>query len=132
MKTGSCVCGKVTLSFEEFERGFRSCHCIECRKQTGTYVTAGHVLNKNLALEGEHHLTWYRASDFASRGFCSGCGSLLLWKKDGADFTSVMAGCIDGKTDMPLVAHIFVDEKGDYYQLNDGVQQYSGTTPPNE
>ncbi len=127
MKTGSCVCGKVALSFDRFERPLRSCHCIQCRKQTGTYVTAGHVLDSELTLTGEEHLTWYRASNFASRGFCQHCGSLLIWKKDDSDFTSVMAGCIDGRTDAPLVAHIFVDEKGDYYELNDGVPAHSGT-----
>ena len=127
MKTGSCLCGKVTLSFERFERPLRSCHCIQCRKQTGTYVTAGHVLDSALTVTGDADITWYRASEFASRGFCQQCGSLLFWKKDDSDYTSVMAGCVNGDTDVPVVAHIFVDEKGDYYELNDDVPVYSGT-----
>ena len=130
MKSGSCLCGKVQLTFDAFERPFRSCHCTQCRKQTGTYVTAGHVLDDQLSVQGGEHLSWYRASDFAERGFCQHCGSLLLWKKDNVNYTAVMAGCIDGKTETELVAHIFVDDKGDYYELNDGVPAYSGTAGP--
>jgi len=102
MKTGSCVCGQVTLQLNS-------------------------VLDTDLTVSGEEHLTWFRASDFASRGFCKHCGSLLFWKKDDTDYTSVMAGCIDGPTEQPLIKHIFVDEKGDYYELNDDVQKFSGT-----
>jgi len=126
MKVGSCLCGKVKLSFEKFERPFRSCHCTQCRKQTSTYVTAGHVLDNQLSVQGDEHLTWYQASDEAKRGFCRHCGSLVMWKNITANYTSVMAGCIDGATETPVVAHIFTDDKGDYYQLNDGVPTYSG------
>ena len=130
MKVGSCLCSKVSLTFKNFERPFRSCHCTQCRKQTGTYVTAGHVLDSQLTVKGDEHLTWYRASDHAQRGFCRHCGSLLFWKKDKTDYTAVMAGCLDGKTNTEVVAHIFVEDKGDYYQLNDGVTTYSGTAGP--
>lgn len=131
MKTGSCLCGKVQLTFDKFERPFRCCHCTQCRKQTGTYVTAGHVLDDDLTIQGDEHLNWYKASDFAQRGFCRHCGSLLMWKMDDTDYTAVMAGCIDGKTDTAVVAHIFADDKGDYYQIDGDVPTYSGTTRTN-
>jgi len=126
MKTGSCACGQVSLSFPQFVRPFLGCHCVQCRKQTGTYVTAGHVLDEGLTVTGSEHLTHYRASNTATRSFCKTCGSFLYWKKDGTDYTAVMAGCVDGKTDNPLGAHIFIDEKGDYYELNDGVETING------
>jgi len=128
MKTGSCLCGKVALSIQKFERPFIACHCTQCRKQTGTYVTAGGVLDADLTIQGEEHLTWYEASDFAKRGFCRHCGSLLLWKKKSTSYTSVMAGCIDGKTETPLMQHIFVDDQGDYYEINDDVPKSAGSS----
>jgi len=128
MKTGSCLCGEVTLSFTKFERPFIACHCKQCRKQTGTYVTAGHVLDAELTVNGAQHLTWYEASDIAKRGFCRHCGSLLLWKKHKTDYTSIMAGCIDGSTDMPLGLHIYTDDKGDYYDINDDVPKATGSS----
>lgn len=130
MKAGSCLCGKVRLSFDKFVRPFRSCHCTQCRKQTSTYLTAGHVLDEQLTVQGGDHLTWYRASDFASRGFCCHCGSAMLWKRDDTDYTAVMAGCIDGDTYTAVVAHIFVGNKGDYYELDEEVPKYSGSAGP--
>jgi len=127
MMRGSCLCEKVTLSFDNFVRPFKACHCVQCRKQTGTYVTAGHVLDQQLVVEGEENISWYAASNEAKRGFCSTCGSLLLWKLHGTDYTSVMAGCIDGKTHTPLTKHIFTADKGDYYELGDGVPQLPGS-----
>jgi hypothetical protein len=38
-----------------------------------------------------------------------------------------MAGCVDGKTQAPLIAHIFVDEKGDYYSIDGDAPRYSST-----
>lgn len=77
----------------------------------------------SLTITGEEHLTWYKASDDARRGFCSHCGSALFWKHDDHPFTSIMAGCLDAPTGLKLTKHIFVGDKGDYYDLNDGLPQ---------
>jgi hypothetical protein len=34
-------------------------------------------------------------------------------------------GAFDGPTNTKLVRHIFVGEKADYYEINDGAQQYT-------
>jgi len=69
-------------------------------------------------------LKWYRASDHARRGFCAECGSTLFWQSDGADRIAIAAGSLDGKTGLVTAAHIFVADKGDYYQLDDSLPQY--------
>jgi hypothetical protein len=43
-----------------------------------------------------------------------------------------MAGTIDGATGLKLERHIFVADKGDYYEIADGIaqsQQYEGYDP---
>ena len=57
-------------------------------------------------------LVWYRSSDFAKRGFCNACGSSLFYKRDGVDFTSIGAGCVDGASGLSIAKHIFVADQG--------------------
>ena len=52
--------------------------------------------------------------------FCKICGSLLFWKGDGRDYTSIAAGAIDGATDLKIDGHIYCADKGDYYEILDG------------
>ena len=68
-------------------------------------------------------LTWYRSSDFAQRGFCSRCGSSLFYQIDDKDATGVAAGALDGTTGLTTGKHIFVADKGDYYQIADAAPQ---------
>ncbi len=90
-------------------------------------VAAFNVLDTDLTITGEENLQWYAASDDAKRGFCGTCGSMLIWKSNGSDNTSLMAGCMDSPTDLKLVGHIFTADKGDYYELDDGLPQHEGT-----
>lgn len=121
---GSCLCGKITLTVKAFDRDVVACHCKQCRKQTGHFVAATRVDNDKLVIEGAESLTWFRASEDAERGFCSCCGSILFWRRDDSDKTSIMAGCFDGDTGLTIDRHIFVADKGDYYEINDGAKEF--------
>lgn len=77
---------------------------------------------------GAGNLTWFRASDHARRGFCRTCGAHIFWEPDGSDRTSIFMGCIDTPTGLNLVDHIYVAEKGDYYDIADGLPQFDYST----
>lgn len=81
--------------------------------------------NEKLHVDGIDQLTWFRASEDAERGFCTTCGSVLFWRRDNSDKTSIMAGCFDGDTGLTIDRHIFVADKGDYYEINDGAQLFA-------
>ena len=121
---GACLCGRITLRIEKFNRDVTVCHCQQCRKQTGHMLAATNALNEHLHIDGEEYLTWYAASDSAKRGFCKFCGSLLLWTSDGRETTSIMAGCIESPTGLTIKHHIFVADKGDYYSIDDELPQH--------
>ncbi len=122
--TGSCLCGGVRLEIDGEMRPVSLCHCTQCRKQSGHYYAATNCQDDDLTITGEEHVKWYRSSDFAQRGFCSNCGSSLFWKPDGKDYTSILAGCLDNPTGITATRHIFVADKGDYYEINDDMPQY--------
>ena len=120
-KTGSCLCGAVAYEVTGPLRNVVACHCHQCRKQTGTYVSATSADDKDLRLTESRGLKWYRSSPVARRGFCGECGSVLFWKQDGSDSISIMAGSIDGKSGLTLEGHIFCEDAGDYYEIAGGL-----------
>lgn len=120
MKTGSCLCGAVKYEVHGPLRDVIACHCTQCRKQTGNYMSSTAAQDTELRIVEDRGLKWYRSSDRAKRGFCGECGSVLFWKADGRDYTSIAAGSVDGPTGVKLAGHIFCDNAGDYYEIAGG------------
>jgi hypothetical protein len=130
--TGSCLCGAVSFRTSGPLRGVIYCHCSQCRRQTGHFYAATDVEDDDLEVEGARHLTWYSASPDARRGFCSVCGSALFWKHDRLDRTSVLAGSFDKPTGLRGERHIFVPDKGDYYEIDDGLPCHRFSSPTSD
>ena len=123
--TGSCNCGGVTYKVNGELREVIACHCGQCRKQSGHFYAATQAQDAELEISDSGSLKWYPASDFAKRGFCGTCGSALFWKQDGSDNTSILAGTLDDHAGIKLDRHIFVADKGDYYEIKDGLPQHA-------
>ncbi|MBO3760689.1 GFA family protein [Ciceribacter sp. L1K22] len=121
---GGCLCGAVRFSTRGPLREVIACHCSQCRKQTGLYYAATNVARDRIEVEGADNVTWYRASDTASRGFCRVCGSALFWQGDGEDYVSVMAGAFEQPSGLSIGYHIFCADKGDFYEIDDGKPRY--------
>ena len=123
MHSASCLCGAVRLEVEGELAPPDACHCSQCRKQSGHFWASTNVPRDRLRIEGEDRVTWFQSSDKARRGFCSGCGSVLFWEAVGRDDLSIAMGAFDKPTGTHLAIHIFMDDKGDYYEIADGVPQ---------
>ncbi|MEB8387703.1 GFA family protein [Rhodobacteraceae bacterium KMM 6894] len=118
---GHCLCGNVTFQTEITPQGASACHCGQCRRQTGHFWASAYVPRDALNVTGE--VTWFAASDAAKRGFCAKCGTLLFWTAHDEDTISFSLGGLDMPTDLRLTKHIFTADKGDYYDINDGLPQ---------
>ena len=114
---GSCLCGSISYQVTGPVEDITACHCTQCRKQTGHYWASTGCALSDFEMVSEEGLKWYRASDIASRGFCSKCGSTLFWKPNGEERISFSAGTIDEHSGLKLNKHIFTDDKGDYYEI---------------
>ena len=123
MHKGSCLCGAVRFEVEGELEGPDACHCTQCRRQSGHYFASTNVRRDALHIEGGENVTWFRSSEKVRRGFCATCGSLLFWDPIGRDITSVAMGAFDKPTGTKLAIHIFVADKGDYYDIADGLPQ---------
>ena len=125
--SGSCICGSVRYEASGDCRDIIACHCIECRKASGHFTAATSVKPERLKMLESKGLTWYRSSPSAKRGFCRECGSSLFWKPDSGDRISVFVGSVDGPVDLPLTSHIYLVEKGTYYEITDGADEHMTT-----
>ena len=126
---GSCLCGAVSFEVAcALDHQPEACHCSQCRKQTSHVFVGVNVRRKDLTVHGSDKVTWYRSSQKVQRGFCSVCGSALFWNPTIEDYewTSVAMGALERPTGLRLKKHTFVGDKGDYYEITDGVPQSDG------
>ncbi|ETA53613.2 GFA family protein [Ponticoccus alexandrii] len=119
MHKGSCLCGAVKIAVEGDLPRPNACHCVACRKHGGHYGASLDVPRAALRVEAEDTVRWYQSSEKVRRGFCGVCGSTLFWDPIHHDWTAIAMGVFDGPTDTSLSMHIFVSEKGDYYEIAD-------------
>lgn len=123
MRTGSCLCGAIRFSVDGELGPPDACHCSQCRRQSGHYWASTDVARESVVVEGMDKVGWYRSSARVRRGFCSTCGSVLFWDADGRERIAIAMGAFDAPTGTHLEKHIFVADKGDYYDIADGLPQ---------
>ncbi len=123
MPYGSCLCGRVTIDVEGELPGPTACHCSKCRKQSGHFEASTDVPRDKVTIVGEENVTWYQSSGKVRRGFCSVCGSSLFFDPPHLHWIAISMGAFDGPTQTKLARHIFVANKGDYYDIADGLPQ---------
>jgi hypothetical protein len=123
VKRGSCLCGRVSFSVTGELGPVDACHCVQCRKHSGHYFASTDVPRSALTIKGEEYLSWFDSSVKVRRGFCSRCGSSLFWDPIEKDRIGIAMGAFDSLTLAHLGIHIFVAEKGDYYEITDELPQ---------
>jgi len=126
MLAGSCLCGAIKFEINKKLGTNDGCHCIQCRKWTGHFLASAEAKRSDLTINGEDNLCWYLSSEKVRRGFCKRCGSSLFFDpldREKHDWIGIALGSFDTPTETMLEKHIFVAEKGDYYELTDGLPQ---------
>lgn len=121
--SGACLCGAVRFVVTGDLKAPDACHCSQCRRVSGHVWASTDVPDDRLTITGEDHLRWFQSSAKVKRGFCGTCGSALFWKPIHQPRTAVAMGAFDKPTDTHLEMHIFVGDKGDYYDIADGLPQ---------
>lgn len=117
--TGRCLCGAVTFTGRWGGDPLRACHCSQCRRWSGHVWAAAQAVD--LMIGGQ--VKWFRSSAEAERGFCPDCGSSLFWRRQGHGGIEVAPGAVDNPTGLRMAGHIYVADKGDYYDIADGLPQ---------
>ncbi|MBT8049015.1 MAG: GFA family protein [Xanthomonadales bacterium] len=126
MHKGACLCGAVNFEVADDLSPVEACHCEQCRKWTSHFLASTEVKRSDLTVTGSDSLSWFHSSEKVRRGFCSVCGASLFFDpidQEKHDWVGVSMGAIDTPTQTKMALHIFVAEKGDYYEIDDGLPQ---------
>lgn len=118
---GGCLCGAVRFEAHGLA-DIWFCHCRQCRYLSGHYVAAAAVRRENLKTDGP--LNWAPFTPTAEYAFCTVCGAPIFWRQHGAPTISVFAGSLAETDGLEVKGHMFVKEKGAYYDIVDGLPQF--------
>lgn len=127
--SGGCLCGAVTFRLDLPSKWCAHCHCSLCRRAHGAgYVTwAGFESDHFFLTSGDHHLSWYQSSEGARRGFCSTCGSTMLFEsKRWPGETHVALACIDDAIDRAPQANVFFDAHVNWMSIDESLKAIPG------
>jgi hypothetical protein len=123
IRRGGCLCGAVRYEVRGALRPVVMCHCTQCRRSSGHVMAATAARRRDFHLAPGASLSWYASSEQARRGFCARCGSTLFWDGAAGDHVSIAAGTLDDSSGLHIACHIFVADKGSYYEISDAAPQ---------
>jgi len=123
---GSCLCGAVQYTVEGEFDGINYCHCVQCRKASGTaFATNAAVATSDFQMiRGRERLAWFESSPGKKRFFCSGCGSPIYSQFiENMQIVYVRIGTIDDDAELQPDIHIHVGSKAPWYEIRDDLPQ---------
>lgn len=122
MITGSCLCGANTFEMNADPGPVTACHCGQCRKYSGFHSASIDVETGKLHWLRQGHVKRFAHPSGSIRAFCGTCGT-KLWFEYASGGLSLEAGSLDAPTGTRLAEHIFVADKGDFYDIGDSLPQ---------
>lgn len=120
---GTCLCGANQFRLPHGVGEIEACHCGQCRKISGHYSASFGFDEAEIAWTAQKQEIYVTPAG-GSHAFCTDCGSKLWFRAAKGGFF-IEAGVLERPTGGRLALHIFLDEAGDYYNLNDGLPQYA-------
>ena len=100
VRTGGCQCGAVRYRADAPLSNAHICHCRMCQKAAGNYfLPLGSVEVDNFHVtRGE--VSWFFSSDIVRRGFCSRCGTPMIYDPIGSGHIAIALGSLDRPQDV--------------------------------
>ena len=110
---GACLCRSVQFSFSGTPRSIKDCVCDNCRHAHGASAVCWVcVATEQFRLDcGESLLNWYASSVESERGFCTACGTRMLFRSSKWSGETHMAlACITAPHDLVATGVSFKEE----------------------
>ncbi|OJJ46060.1 hypothetical protein ASPZODRAFT_133026 [Penicilliopsis zonata CBS 506.65] len=137
MAVGSCFCGKVKVEYAGQPLASALCHCLDCRKLTGTLCTYSFVVKRaDLKVTGSPKAVAKTADSGKSyeNYFCPECGSSIYGQEVKADGTTpetivLRAGILDDietMTEHKPEVEVFTDRRLNWISPIEGAHQVPG------
>lgn len=127
MIKGSCLCGQIKFEITGDVVLSRYCHCVNCRKFSGTARAAWGLAQ---ASEFTHNATDQNIGGFDTgsgslRRFCTGCGSPLWFEPtDLPAYVGIALGAIDEGSPTPPQMHVWTQSSPLWEEIADRLPQH--------
>ncbi len=112
--SASCLCGGVKITAASVNPKFTVCHCDTCRAWGGGPFFAVQC-GTDVSIAGLEQIKEYESSDWATRGFCSECGTHLFYRLNKTGDYNMPLGLFTGLADLNMSMQYFSDQRPDYY-----------------
>lgn len=126
MLHGSCLCGSIHFTLTAALRSTRYCHCVYCRKFSGT-SPATWAMGESASLEvtRQDALVSKFDSGRGLRCFCAECGSPLWFESlDHPEIVGIPLGALDDGEIPPPEMHLWVRSRPDWCTLEDDLPEH--------
>ena len=110
----TCLCGAVQITVEKINTKFTVCHCQSCRTWGGAPFFAVQC-GTQVDIKGRDKVKMYESSSWASRGFCSECGTHLFFKFKESGEYNMPVGLFSNLKGLTMDMQYFTDKRPDYY-----------------
>ena len=121
-----CLCGGVEITAKEINPKFTVCHCETCRTWGGGPFFALHC-GPNLEIKGNDKIRMYESSAWASRGFCSECGTHLFYHLKKSGEYNIPVGMFQNLKGLEMEMQYFSDHRPDYYCFSNETKEMTRT-----
>lgn len=129
---GSCLCGKVTFTVVNEFKQFHLCHCLQCRKITGS-AHASNLFTRAENIEWTSGQALTQTFDHPDNNFrkvfCRECGSGLPYESRRIPVLIVPAGSLDEEPALEPLDHIFWHERAEWYNNVPDKPTFDGFPP---
>ncbi len=133
--TGGCLCGKVRYQGSE-PRGGGHCHCLDCRRSSGT-GHCSHMVVPKAAFKVEGEMRFYDSptdsGNRVSRGFCPHCGSPVYSKNSAMqDMVFVRASSLDDPEVFQPQMVVYTKRELSWNKLDAALPSFESMPPPRD
>lgn len=122
---GGCLCGSVRYRAEGKPTNVNHCHCRMCQRGSGGPVVTWATFPLAQFKWTKGAPTIRRSSAIAVRGFCSGCGTALLWQGDThSDLIDITAGSLDRPEAIQPQEHLWTESAVPWLHIKDDLPRH--------
>jgi adenylate cyclase len=124
LTTGRCLCGKVRFEISASPLDINFCHCRMCQRWAGGPLSASATFPKEAVRFTRGEPKYYKSSPIAERGFCSNCGSSLIYRgliPEWAGWLAIRVASLDNPQDFPPTWHVGVESQMPWADINDNL-----------
>ena len=125
---GGCLCGAIRFKAEGEPLNVRICHCRSCQKSMGSpYFARAAFAQRDVTITGA--TAAHLSSPALERVFCPTCGTRMFARRTNGTNIGIGLVVFDDRNAFAPAEHIWVSEKVDWLDLNDGLPKHREGSP---